>query len=110
MTALTLVMGFYEFVRKGQKYDGKSDASTSLGGRLIKAHDKHAPCAVVGLLVNFTPIPYVLPRAVSGGGYFLRNLWLERGIHSALGGMNSALHFVVPHSLSYGEKRFISDR
>jgi hypothetical protein len=49
MTALTLVMGFYEFVRKGQKYDGKSDASTSLGGRLIKAHDKHAPCAVVGL-------------------------------------------------------------
>jgi hypothetical protein len=52
MTALTLVMGFYEFVRKGQKYDGKSDASTSLGGRLIKAHDKHAPCAVVGLLTN----------------------------------------------------------
>ena len=49
MTALTLVMGFYEFVRKGQKSDGKSDASTSPRGRLIKAHDKHAMCAVVGL-------------------------------------------------------------
>ena len=49
MTALTLVMGFYDFVRKGQKNDGKSDAITSLGDGLIKAHDKHAPCAVVGL-------------------------------------------------------------
>ena len=52
MTALTLVMGFYELSAWGQKNDGKSDANTSLGGRLIKAHDKHAQCAVVGLRLH----------------------------------------------------------
>ncbi len=31
MTALTLVMGFYELSARDQKSDGKSDAITSLG-------------------------------------------------------------------------------
>jgi hypothetical protein len=49
MTALTLVMGFYELSPRDKRAMGKIRCLLVPRGRLIKAHDKHAPCAVVGL-------------------------------------------------------------
>ena len=51
MTALTLVMGFYELSTR-DKRTIENPIPSRPRGRLIKAHDKHAPCAVVGLLTN----------------------------------------------------------
>jgi hypothetical protein len=48
MTALTLVMGFYELSTKDNRTI-ENPIPSRPRGRLIKAHDKHAQCAVVGL-------------------------------------------------------------
>jgi hypothetical protein len=48
MTALTLVMGFYELSTR-DKRTIENPIPSRPRGRLIKAHDKHAPCAAVGL-------------------------------------------------------------